>query len=507
MAVREQPRPGDATDLSPARRAWTVGVMCSAVGLVIAMVTIVNTALPELAIHTGASQAAQTWIVDVYTLVLAALVLPMGALGDRFGRRGVLITGLLVFAASCVAPLVEDSSTWLIATRAVTGLGAAMIMPATLSIINASFPPDRRGQAIGIWAAIAGVGGLGGLIVAGLLLEHFSWHSVFVGPAVLAVVLVAACATVPTSREQRAHRFDTVGAVLGALAVGTLVFGILRAATLGWSSTVVIGSVVAGLVLGGCFTWFEARHPAPLLDVRLFTNPAFAAGSVSVTVQFSAAFGALYALAQYLQLVRDYSPLRSGLVLWPIALSLFPLSLASAHLARRFGLRLLTCVGLVVVGIGMVLLGRLGAHSEYTALAIAVCVLGGGLGLTAPAATSGILDNVPPGKYGVASAVNDATREIGAALGIALAGSVLSSTYTDSVRASTAALPAAAREVADGSLAGALAVAQRSGPLGRQLADAARVAFTHGMWFGVLALVGIVAAGIVAVAAIRGPRS
>jgi MFS family permease len=190
-------------------------------------------------------------------------------------------------------------------------------------------------------------------------------------------------------------------------------------------------------------------------------------------------------------------------VLWPIAVSLFPLSLASAHLARRFGLRTLTCVGLGVVAVGVVLLGRLGPASHYPALAIAVCVLGGGLGLTAPAATSGILDNVPPDKYGVASAVNDATREIGAALGIALAGSVLSSVYTDSVHPSTTALPPVARGAADGSLAGALAVAQRSGPVGRQLADAARVAFAHGMWFSLLALAGIVVVGIVTVAAIR----
>ncbi|HVV24244.1 MAG TPA: MFS transporter, partial [Pseudonocardiaceae bacterium] len=281
------------------------------------------------------------------------------------------------------------------------------------------------------------------------------------------------------------------------------VFGILRAATLGWGSAVVIASIAAGLLLGGLFGWFESRHPAPLLDVRLFTNPTFATGSVSVMVQFAAAFGALFALAQYLQLVLGYSPLKSGLVLWPIAVSLFPLSLVSAHVGRRFGLRPLTCVGLAVVAVGMLLLGRLDAHSHYPELAIAVCVLGGGLGLTAPAATSGILDNVPPDKYGVASAVNDATREIGAALGIALAGSVLSSAYTNSVHASTAMLPPTARGLADGSLAGALAVARRSGAAGRQLADTARAAFTHGMWFGVLALVGIVALGIVTVAAIR----
>ncbi|MDQ0383100.1 MFS transporter [Amycolatopsis thermophila] len=498
--------PLEVSALSTGRRAWIVGVMCSAVGLVIAMVTIVNTALPALAADTGVSQAQQTWIVDVYTLVLAALVLPMGALGDRYGRRGVLITGLVVFAVSCAAPLAAEAPGWLITARALTGLGAAMIMPATLSIINASFPPERRGRAIGVWAAVAGLGGLGGLVIAGLLLQHFSWHSVFLGPAVLSVLLALACATVPTSRERVHHRFDAVGAVLGALAIGALVFGILRAADLGWGDAEVVGALAGGVVLGAVFAWFEARRTAPLLDVRLFLNRAFATGAVSVTVQFTAAFGALYALAQYLQLVQGYSPLESGLVLWPIAVSVLPLSLVSAILGQRLGLGPVTCAGLAVVVAGVVLLGRLGPDSSYPALAIAVCVLGGGLGLTAPAATGAILDNVPPDKYGVASAVNDATREIGAALGIALAGSVLSATYTGAVHPATAALPPAARDLADGSLAGALAVADRAGPAGPRLAAAARTAFADGMWYSLLALAGIVAAGIVAAVLLRPPR-
>jgi len=497
----------EVTALSTARRAWTVGLMCSAVGLVIAMVTIVNTALPALAADTGVTQAQQTWIVDVYTLVLAALVLPMGALGDRYGRRGVLIAGLVVFAASCAAPLVVASPGWLVAARAATGLGAAMIMPATLSIINASFPPERRGRAIGVWAAVAGLGGLGGLVLAGLLLQHFSWHSVFLGPAVLAALFALACLSVPTSREVEHRPFDVTGAVLSALAIGALVFGILRAADLGWGSAQVVVALVAGVVLGAVFAWFESRHAAPLLDVRLFGNHAFATGSVSVTVQFTAAFGALYALAQYLQLVQGYDALTSGLALWPIALSVLPLSMASAYLGKRLGLRTLTCLGLAVVVVGVVLLGRLDAHSSYPALAIAVCVLGGGLGLTAPAATSAILDNVPPDKYGVASAVNDATREIGAALGIALAGSVLSAAYTSSVHPSTEALPGAARDVADGSLAGALAVAERAGPAGAQLAEAARAAFSEGMWYSLSALAGIVAAGIAVAACLRPARA
>ncbi|GAB2965805.1 MFS transporter [Amycolatopsis acidiphila] len=492
--------------LPPGRRAWAVAVMCAAVGMVIGMVTIVNTALPAMAAETGLDQSQQTWVVDVYTLVLAALVLPAGALADRYGRRGVLVLGLVVFAVSCAAPLLTESAAGLIAARSVTGLAAALIMPPTLSIINASFPPAGRGRAIGLWAAVAGLGGLLGLIVAGLLLQHFSWHAVFLGPAVFSALLAVAACTVPTSRESRRHPFDHLGAALSALSIGALVFGILRAADLGWSSPVVLGALVAGVLLAGLFGWFESRRAEPLLDVRLFANRAFSTGALSVTLQFTAAFGALFAMAQYLQLVKGYEPLKSGLVLWPIAVSLLPLAMASAPLARKLGLRTLTCLGLATVVAGVVLLGRLGPHSGYPALAVAVCVLGGGLGLTAPAATSAILDNVPPDKYGVASAVNDATREIGAALGIALAGSILSATYTGTVKASTAALPAPAQQAADGSVAGALAVARQYGPAGQDLAEAGRAAFSHGMWFSLLALAAIVAAGTVALGCIRRPR-
>jgi len=491
--------------LSGGRRAWVVGVMCTAVGLVIAMVTIVNIALPSLASETGMSQAQQTWVVDVYTLVLAALVLPAGALGDRHGRRGVLVIGLAIFAVSCAAPLAVDSAGWLIAARGVTGLGAALIMPATLSIINASFPPGERGRAIGVWAAVAGFGGMAGLVVAGLLLRHFSWHAVFLGPAVLGVVLAALVFTVPTSREHRPHPFDLTGAALSALSIGLVVFGILRAAEHGWGDVVVLGSLVAGCVLGGVFAWAETRRVEPLLDVRLFADRAFATGSLSVTLQFTAAFGAIYVLTQYLQLIKGYDPLGSGLALGPLAVTLFPLSLVSAVLAQKLGLRLVTCAGLTVVAVGMLLLSLLSPGSGYPQFAVAICVMGAGMGLSAPVATSAILDNVPPDKYGVASAVNDATREIGAALGIALAGSILSTAYRHGIAPVAAALPEPVREVASGSVAGTLGVAQQSGPAGAELAEAGRTAFADGMWPSLLTLTVIVAVGVVAIA-FFGPR-
>ncbi|NKQ58133.1 MFS transporter [Amycolatopsis sp. K13G38] len=496
----------EAPPLSGGRRAWTVGVMCTSVGLVMAMVTIINIALPSMASETGVTQAQQAWIVDVYTLVLAALVLPAGALGDRYGRRGVLIIGLAIFAVSCATPLFADSAGWLVAARGVTGLGAALVLPATLSIINASFPEGQRGRAVGLWAGVAGISAMIGLVLAGLLLQHFSWHSVFLGPAVLSAVLAVAARTVPSSREYRPHPFDLPGAALSTLSIGALVFGILRAAEHGWGDVFVIAALVAACVLGGFFAWAETRRTDPLLDVRLFANRAFATGSLSMTLQFTAAYGGIFVLVQYLQLILGYQPLKAGLALWPLAVTMLPLSVVSATIAKKLGLRPLTVGGLLAVAAGMYLFSVLQPDSGYVRFAIAAAVLGLGLGLTAPASTSAILDNVPPDKYGVASAVNDATREIGAALGIALAGSILSAAYGHAIAPAAAALPAPVRDVASGSLAGTLGVAQQSGPAGAALAKAGESAFTDGMWPSLLTLAAVVAAGAVATVFL-GPRS
>lgn len=504
---RQRSRLPEPEKLSWMRRGWTVAVMCASVGLVIAMVTIVNMALPALTRDIGASQSEQTWIVDAYTLVLAALVLPAGALADRYGRRGMLVTGLVVFALSSALPSVVDSAGWLIASRAVTGLGAALIMPATLSIITASFPAGRRGRAIGIWAAVAGLGGLIGLILAGLVLRHYSWHATFLVPAVLAVLLVAVGWTIPTSRDRHTRPFDALGAITSAAAIGAIVFGILRSADHGWDNVVVIGSLVGGSVLMVVFVGIERCREHPLLDVRLFTNRAFTTGALSVTLQFTAAFGAFYTLALYLQLVEGYSALKAGLVLWPIAVSLLPLALVAAPLAERFRLRPVTGVGLLIVALGMVLLGRLDPAQGYASLAITLCVLGAGIGITAPPATAAIIENVPPDKFGVASAVNDATRETGAALGIALAGSILSAGYTHSMATASATLhlPPTAQQTAEESLPAALHIAERLGPAGRALAEASRSAFLHGMWVGMVTLACVIAAGVVVLACL--PRT
>lgn len=491
------------------RRAWTLAVACAAVALVICMVSTVTTALPDLAAALGAGQTQQTWIVDAYTLVLAALVLPAGALGDRYGRRATLVAGLVVFALGCAVPLLIDSTGWMIASRAVSGLGAAFIMPSTLSLITASFTGRGRSGAIGVWAAVASLGGLLGVLLTGFVLQHYSWHGVFLLPAVLAAALAVAGCTLSASRESGARPLDVPGAACSSLTVGALVFGILESADYGWGSPVVIGALTAGVILGAVFVRTELRRGHPLLDVRLFGNWKLATGALSVTLQFTAAFGLMYGVIQYLQLVRGYSPLASAIALWPIAVVMLPLALVSARLSQRFGLRPVTFCGLAAVAVGAVLLGRLGPHTAYPPVGIAVSVLGAGIGLASPAATGAIMDSMQANRYGVGSALNDVTREVGSALGIALAGSILSSGYTRQVSAAAAHLPSAAHlppavhQAATSSIAAALPAAARLGPAGRALADAARAAFCHGMWLGSAALAAIVAAGAVAVLFLR----
>jgi EmrB/QacA subfamily drug resistance transporter len=487
------------------RRALTLAVTCTGVALVISTVSTVSTALPVLAASLGASQTQQTWIVDAYTVVLAALVLPAGALGDRYGRRGTLTAGLVVFALSCAVPLEVNSIGAMIASRALTGLGAALIMPSTLSLITASFPAGGRGRAIGIWAAVAGLGGLLGIIMAGLVLRHFSWHGVFLVPALLAVALAIAACWVPAG-ERVTRPLDLAGAVLSALAVGALIFGILESADDGWSGPVVIGSLAAAVVLGAVFVRTELRRAHPMLDVRLFRDRALAIGSLSTSLQFTAAFGVMYGAIQYLQLVKGYSPLASGLALWPVAVTLLPLALVSARLAERIGLRPVTCAGLAAVALGTVLTGRLGLHDGYLPTGIAVGILGAGIGLAGPAATAAIMDSVPAHSYGVGSAINDVTREAGTALGIALTGSILSAGYQRQMAAAAAGLPPAVRHAVTSSIATALPAAARLGGPGRGLADAARAAFCHANWLSSATLACVVAAGAVAALCLRARR-
>ncbi|EGD56327.1 MULTISPECIES: MFS transporter [Actinomycetes] len=474
---------------------WTLVVSCLSVALVVASMAALYTALPNIAVATGATQTQLTWVVDGYTLVLACLVLPAGALGDRYGRRAVLIVGLALFSLASVVPLLVSTPWWLIAARAAAGVGAAFMMPSTLSILTAGFPEQQRGRAVGIWAGVAGSGGLLGILGSGLLLDYWSWQSIFVGLTAVGVFLLLCAFTIPESRQENPPLMDVMGSVAVVFAVGLVVLAIIEAPVRGWSDPVVVAGFGLGVVATVVFVVWELRADHPLLDVRFFARRGFGSGSFSITIQFLVTFGVFLVLVQYLQLIFGYSPLGSALALAPMMVPLVLLSAVAPWMTTRLGLRLMTVTGLLAIAAGFYFISRLDLDSTYVDVMWPTLIMSTGLGLTAAPATAAIVADTAVEKHGVAAAVNDATREIGAAIGIAVAGSVLAAGYSHNIAPAIARLPPEARGPVADSLAGALEVADRAGPAGQQLADFAKSAFLHGVEQSAIVLALIAAAG------------
>ena len=401
-------------------------MMCFALATVVSAVSSLNVALPDLARDTGATPTELQWIVDAYALVFAGLLLPAGALGDRLGRRRILLTGLGVFGVGAgIATTISDPGT-LIAIRAFMGLGAALIMPTTLSIITATFPPGERDRAVGAWAGVAGGSALLGLLFSGALLELASWPSVFALSLGLAVIAFAGTVRfVPAHGASEPKPLDPVGAVLSALSLSALVWAFIEGPQRGWTDGLVVGGFVAAVVLGIAFVLWELRRREPMLDPRLFALRGFSAGTLSVFVQFFAAFGVIFVLLQFLQLVLGYSPLEAGAALAPMAVVMITVAPRVPRLVERFGVRPVGPLGLAFMAAGLVVISTMDAGSSYWHLLAGGLVLGLGMALATTPATSAIVDSLPEAKQGVASAVNDAAREVGGALGIAVLGSVL----------------------------------------------------------------------------------
>lgn len=483
----------------PSTRAQTAGpapaarhhlilvVTCLALGTVVAAMASLNVALPDLARETHATQTQLSWIIDSYSLVFASLLLPAGALGDRFGRRRALLAGLTLFGAgSAAASLTTDPST-LIALRGVLGVGAALVMPATLSTITSTFPRARRAQAVSVWAAVAGASALVGLFATGALLEGWSWRSVFLLNVALALVaLIGTLLFVPESAEPQQPRLDIGGALLAVAGLVALVYSVIEAPTRGWADPVTLGGIGLGLVILAGFVLFELRHANPLLDPRLFRNHHFAAGSLSIMLQFFVFFGFIFVMMQYLQLVRGDSALMAATSMLPMALTMVPVSRATPRLVARFGFRRPWVAGLVGVAGGMGVLSLLDASSPYWLIATGLVPLGAGMGLAMTPATTSITDALPPSLQNVGSAMNDLARELGGALGIAVLGSLLSAAYRDHL--SLPGLPDHVADAARSSLAAAHAI-------GGPVSGHATTAFVDGMH---VALLGAAAAAVLA---------
>ncbi len=465
------------------RRWFLLGIMCLSLVLVVMSVAGLNTALPTIQEELGASASELQWIVDAYAVLFAGLLLTAGALGDRFGRKRALVAGLLIFALSALIGGLATGATQLIASRALMGVGAAFIMPATLSIITSIFPPHERIKAIAIWAGFAGAGGSIGPIVTGGLLEGFWWGSTLLVNVPIALGVAAAVwAFSPNSRDDTRTPLDPGGALLSLVGLSALIFGIIQGPEDGWTSTSVVAAFTTSAVSLTLFVWWERRAEHPMLPLNFFRDRRFSVGSGVITASFFVMFGFFFLMTQYLQFGRSYSPLEAGLASLPLALTFVAVSPRSAALANRYGAPRLMASGLGVVALGFGLLTTLSTDTPYVVIAVAFAVLGAGMGITAAPATGEIMSSVPLSKAGVGSAVNDTTRELGGALGIALLGSIANSVYRANMDTRGLGLPSETAHAAGESIGAASGIA-RVLPNGGELVARAGSAFTDAFKF------------------------
>ena len=425
------------------RRRWlTLLVLCISLIVIVLDNTILNVAIPTLAHPSvqgglGASASQLQWIVDSYTLVFAGLLLTAGSLGDRFGRYRLLTFGLALFGTGSVLSAFAPTATMLILTRALMGVGGACIMPATLSIITNVFTdPAERGKAIGIWAGVSALGLGLGPISGGFLLKHFWWGSIFIVNVPIVIAgLVLGYALIPESRDPSHGRLDPVGALLSILALGALLWSVIEAPTKGWgSSEIVTGFVGGGLLLAAFFVW-ELRSSHPMLDMHLFRNPRFSAASGAITLVFLALFGTLFVLTQYLQSVLGYSTVKAGALLLPQAAVIMAFAPLSNVWVQRLGNKIVVAVGLAMVTASLALFATFQPDSSLLHVIGVTVLMGLGMANVMAPCTDSIMGSLPRAKAGVGSAVNDTTRQMGGAVGVAVFGSIMASHFTSSITA------------------------------------------------------------------------
>ncbi len=465
--------------------------------------TIVNVALPSLVRQLHASTSQLQWVVDAFNVVFAGSVLAFGSLSDRFGRKGMLIAGLSVFGVASLAGGLTDGPGQLIATRAVMGLGAAMVFPSTLSLLTNVFTERReRALAIGLWGAITGAAIALGPIVGGWLLQAFDWRAIFFAMApmaALAGVLVAGC--VPSSRDPHAARTDRLGFVLSTATVGLLVYTIIEGPDQGWGSARTLASFALTALLAAAFVSWERRSEEPMLDLSLFRNPRFTAASGSVAISFFALSGFIFLVTQYFQFLKGYGPLSTGVRLLPVATGVAISSILGTRLTVQVGTKVIVAVGLFLMAAFYLWVSTAAITTSYGVIAAQMVVLGTGMGLTSAPATEAIMGVVPKAKAGVGSAVNDATRLLGTTLGVAVIGSVYASLYASRLtRAIPSGLTSALTRSAHASIGAALTASAKLAHTGHlalasALHNAASSAFFHGFHAANYVSAGVAATG------------
>ena len=465
-----------AEDRSYAQRWWVLATMTVCLLVVIMGNTILNVAIPTLQRELQATQGELQWAVDAYILVFAGLLFSWGVVGDRIGRRRVLLIGLTIFAVGSVFAAFSDSPIELIGWRAVMGIGGAADQPTTLAVITNVFPPRERGRAIGVWAGTAGIAVAGGPLAGGAVLEHFWWGSVFlVGVPVAVLGFIAVVVFVPESKDPSPGRLDVPGVLLSIVALAGLVYGIIRGGSgAGWTTPGVFVPLAGGVLLLGFFVWLQRRSTHPALDVSLFRNPAFSAAAVALGLNFFALLGATFYLVYYLQGVRGYTPLQSGAALIPVAVGMALMAPRSSGLVERFGAKAVCAAGFVLIALSFVGIQLLDLTSPVWLLLVVLSVQGLGMGAVMAPATESIMSVVPREKAGAGAAVNNSVRQVGGALGVAILGSVLAASYAAHLGRAVDALPAGARESAGQSIVATLQVVGQVRAGGDE--DAARAA-------------------------------
>lgn len=486
------------------QRWFILGILCVCLVLIVASVSSLNIAIPPIQEALGATQTEIQWIVDGYALVFAGLLLPAGALGDRFGRKWTLLGGLGLFAIASSIAATVDSANHLIAMRSLMGVGAALIMPSTLSLLTSVFPPHERPKAIAVWAGFAGAGGAIGVVSSGLLLEKFWWGSVFFITVPIAVVAAIAIAViVPNSSDPDGHPLDPLGSVFSIIGFGSLVFAIIEGPSRGWSDPLVVGGFVASALGLALFVWWELRAEHPMLDPRYFRIPRFGMGAAVITTAFFAMFGMFFTISQYLQFVKGFSPLKTGLATLPSAVMMIIIAPRAVLFQQKFTVRRTIAMGLTLIAVGMSIFALfLRVDSSYLVALVAIVFMAAGAGMAMPSSTTSIMTSLPMNKAGVGSAVNDTTREVGGALGIAVVGSVLASVYRSKFTAADA-LPEPARGLAKDNIGAATGIARKTfandPDAMHSFLHAAGDAFTKGLnlGLGVAAILALIMAGVV----------
>jgi EmrB/QacA subfamily drug resistance transporter len=465
------------------RRWWALVVLCLSLLVTFVGNTSLNIALPTLAEELGASTSELQWSVSIYSLVFSGLLFIGGALGDRFGRKGTLQLGLIGFILAAAAASMATEMSQIIACRALMGGAAAFIMPSTLSILVNVFPPEERTKAIAIWAGTTGAAGGLGQLVSGFLLSHFWFGSIFlINVPVVIVTVVASIFLVPSSRDPEVGRLDPLGALLSVVGVSAFVYGLIEAPESGWTSSASLLAFGVGAVGLLAFVLWENHVAEPMLDMRYFRNPAFSMATSGMVLVYIAIYGVMFLFTQYFQLIRGYDPFETAVRFLPIGPLMMVIAPMTPRIVRRIGANVTVAIGMGLVGLAYILLGQVTTTTSYTYIISVLCIQVVGAALTTSPITASIMSAVPARKAGTASAMNNTTREMGTALGVAVLGSLAALRFGDGIAKEITSLSAADQDAARSSFSSALDVARGLGGVQAQrLVDAANHAFVDGV--------------------------